>query len=509
MIRMPPLRTGTGAVILSLAWLLLPTAIAQEILVQPYVQPGDGRTLTGTDVKVISWLTNQQPGEFVVEYQTPGGPVCSAKAKRISLDFPLYKAPKKDPDKKDTDKDKDDPDKDVKIPQPVEKEQHYFKYTAYLDSLPFNSDVRYWVKLGDRVIRTAVFRTRATADKSVRCVLVGDLAQGREEQRPVAYQISKQNPEFLVALGDVVYPTGRINQYMAFFWNTYNNVKEASPKTGAPLMASVPFYPLLGNHDVSAKLPAVPDAFGAYYFFCPPKGGPGQGKWITPLGNDEEAVAEKFRAAAVDSYPYLDAYSFDYGPAHFVVLNDNKAMGIDAPEFRKWLTDDLKSTKSRWKIVCFHIPPFHSSKQHYTEQQMRPLQPLFEKCGVDLTFGGHVHNYQRTVPLKFAPEPGKDKKGRVNGKFTLDTAFDGVQNTRPAGVIHIVAGGGGAKLYGPGLDKTAEQLKKDHGANCADYTAKMVADEHSFVVLDLAPERLELRALGVKGNELDHITITK
>jgi hypothetical protein len=124
--------------------------------------------LTGSDVKVISWLTDQQPGDFLVEFQTPGGPVRTAKAARLALDFPQYKGPPpKDPDKKD---EKDD----VKVPLPKEKEQHYFKYTAHLDGLPFNTEVRYWVKLGDRVIRTATFPTRATADKAVRCVLVGD-----------------------------------------------------------------------------------------------------------------------------------------------------------------------------------------------------------------------------------------------------------------------------------------------------------------------------------------------
>jgi hypothetical protein len=513
------LRSLATAWVLSLAALLSPSASAQEILVQPYVQPGDGRVLTGTDAKVICWWTDQQAGEFVVEYQTPGGPMRSVQPKRIAFDFDLYKAPpkdekmkdgadegKKDDKKKDVDEDKDD--KEPKVPLPVEKEQHYFKYTAYFDGLPFNSDVRYRVKLGDRVIREAAFRTRATADKTVRCVLVGDLAQGREQQKAVAYQISLQRPEFLVALGDIVYPTGRVNQYMAYFWGTYNNVSEPGPKSGAPLMATIPFYPLLGNHDVSAKLPAVPDALAAYYFFAPPKGGPGEGPWITPLGKDE-SVAARFRARAADSYPNLDAYSFDYGPAHFVVFNDNKPMKIDAPAFRKWLTDDLKSTTARWKFVCFHIPPFHSSKQHYPEQQIRPLEPLFEECGVDMTFGGHVHNYQRTVPLKFLPEGEKDKKGRVNGKFTLDTAFDGVKNTRPEGVVHVVAGGGGATLYGPGLDKTVDFLKKENGSNYADYTARLVADEHSFVVLDLSPDRLELRALGANGKEIDHVTITK
>ena len=73
----------------------------------------------------------------------------------------------------------------------------------------------------------------------------------------------------------------------------------------------------------------------------------------------------------------------------------------------------------------------------------------------------------------------------------------------------MVVGGGGAALYGPGLDKTAESLKKLHGANYADFTAKMVADKHSFVVLNIAPDRLDLRAIGATGDELDRITVTK
>jgi hypothetical protein len=387
-----------AALLVSLAWLQASPVPAQTVLVQPYVQPGDGRTLTGSDVKVIRWLTDQTPGEFVVEFATPGGATRTVKPARIAFDFPAVKITEKD--KKDTKDKKDkkpkedeDPEakKEPKVPLPPEKEQHYFRYTAYLDGLPFNSDVQYRVKLGDKVIRAATFRTRATADKSVRCVLVGDMAQGRPYQQPIAHQISLQKPEFLVALGDIVYPTGRVNQYMHFFWHTYNNVTETGPKTGAPLMATVPFYPVLGNHDVSAKLPAVPDALAAYLFFAPPKGGPGEGPWATPLGKDE-AVAAKFRAAAADSYPNLDAYSFDYGPAHFVVFNDNKKMAIENPAFLKWLQTDLVSTKAKWKFVCFHVPGFQSSKNHYTEQQIRLLQPLFEECGVDVTIAGHVHN---------------------------------------------------------------------------------------------------------------------
>ena len=496
------------------------TAVAQKVLVQPYVQPGDGRSLVGTDVKVIHWWTEQTAADFVVEYQTPWGQVQAVNPTRLALDFaapPPAKAkenPKKETDKKDAAKDDEDEPKESKnkketksTPPVPEKDQHYFKYTAKLEGLPFNADVRYRVKLGNQVVREGVFRTRATADKSVRCVLVGDLATGGKGQKQVAYRISQHKPEFLVALGDIVYSTGRVSQYMHHFWDTYNDVPQAGPTTGAPLMAGVPFYPVLGNHDIAARLASTQDALAVYHFFSPPKSGPGEGSWTTPLGTDK-VLAAKFRAATPDSYPNLDAYSFDYGPAHFVVINNNSAVKITASPFRRWLLADLKSSNAKWKFVCFHVPGFHSSKQHYPEQQTRLLQPIFEEGGVDLTFGGHVHNYQRSVPLTFVPM--RKKKARVDGQFTLDTAFDGVKNTTPKGIIHIVSGGGGASLYGPGLDKTADYLHKTYGCfNYADFTARLVADKHSFVVLDIAPERLELRAIGANGNELDHITITK
>jgi hypothetical protein len=312
-----------------------------------------------------------------------------------------------------------------------------------------------------------------------------------------------------MALGDIVYPSGRVIQYMHHFWTSYNDVAVASPKTGAPLMASVPFYAVLGNHDVQDKLPRVPDAFAAYLFFCPPKGGPGIGPWTTPLGSDE-AVAAKFREQAVDSYPNLDAYSFDYGPGHFLVLNNNKGMDLLAPAFKKWMADDLKGSTAKWKFVCFHIPGFQSSFQHYAEHQIRPLQPLLEECGVDIAFAGHVHNYQRGVPLKFVPDSDPKKKGSiVDGEFTLDTVFDGVKNTKPSGVIHIVTGAGGAHLYKPGLEETAPTLRMKYPSSYADFTAKMEVEQHSFIVLDISPMRLQLKCIGVKGDELDNITITK
>lgn len=491
-------------------------APAQTVLVQPYVQPGDGSRLGPADTKVICWVTDQVPGDFTVEYSV-SGQLKQAKFTTIKLDFPAMKLkvlemappPREILNPRPKPKNPDDLDepKEPKVSLPPEKDQHYLNYAAVLDDLPFNSSVTYRVKLAGKVIREATFRTRATPDKSVRCVLVGDLAQGRPAQKTIAHHIWEEKPEFLVALGDIVYPSGRASQYAAFYWDTYNNVAVPSTKTGAPLMASIPFYPVLGNHDIAAKVSTTPDALSVYYFFHVPRNGPGEGPWATPIGTDE--AAKKFRGNSWGNYPSIDAYSFDYGPAHFAIINDNTKLAIDHPAFMKWLRADLLGSTARWKFVCYHVPGFQAARQHYTEQQARLLQPLFEECSVDITFSGHVHNYQRSVPLKFAPDDKGMVKGKVNGVFTLDTAFDGIKSTSPKGVIHVVAGGGGASLYGPSPEKVAEALKKLHGDNLAPFTARAVVEQHSFVVLDLSPEKLSLRAIGIDGKEIDAITIEK
>ena len=90
----------------------------------------------------VCWWTNQTPGDFVVQYQSVGGDVRYAKPARVALDFAALKTqPKLDAELKNE-----------KIPQPKEQDQHYFKYTAYLEGLPFNSEVKYQVKMGERSI---------------------------------------------------------------------------------------------------------------------------------------------------------------------------------------------------------------------------------------------------------------------------------------------------------------------------------------------------------------------
>jgi predicted phosphodiesterase len=307
-----------------------------------------------------------------------------------------------------------------------EREQHFFRYRAVLPDLPLDTEVGFRVKMGTAVVREGKFHTRPAPTKPVRFVTVGDMASNKPEQYGIAYQISLQKPEFLIALGDITYPGGRVLQYLNHFFPCYNDVAKPSPKTGAPLMASIPFYPIIGNHDTDMqRFPDYPDAYSAFYWFSVPKNGPGAGPWNLPL--KDERLAAAFKSIAGPEFPAMSVYSFDYGPGHFVAIDANSYSMKEVEKIIPWLEQNLSATKQPWKFVCFHHPAFHTSKEHYTQQSMRLLEPTFEKYGVDVVFAGHVHNYQRSKPLKFTPNPPKrDARGRVNGEIVLDNTYDGL-----------------------------------------------------------------------------------
>lgn len=485
---------------------------AQTVLVAPYVQPGNGSTLEGTDVKVLTWLTDPTPGEFTVEYRPAGAKAWKTAAPvktEMKFGLPTPKAPAAAPGTVPTTLEDFKKDAiDSTSAKLVEKEQHFLRYVAELNGLPFDSSVEYRVKMGAKVVREGACKTRASAGKPIRFVAVGDLAKGGAPQNAIAYQIGQQKPDFMVALGDIVYSSGRVNQYMDHFWTTYNDVAEPSVKNGAPIMASMPIYPVLGNHDIdAARLSEYPDAWGAYHFFNVPKSGPGTGPWSPKVSKDLPAGAN-FLAIAGEQFPAMLNYSFDYGTAHFLVLDCGGSVKADDPKLLEWIERDLSTSKQPWKFVSFHSPAFHTSREHYTEQKMRLWEPLFEKCKVDVVFAGHVHNYQRSKPLTFKPGP-RNPKGGITGDFQLDETFDGVKDTTPEGVIHIVSGGGGAGLYSVDFAKTVAALKAEYKDNYVPFTANYYGTLQSFSLIELDAKTFKLRQINTKGEEVDTFSITK
>lgn len=460
------------------------TAGAQEILVEPYLQPGNSPTLS-REQKVLIWYTDSSPGTFRVEY-APGSSLENVKkissAKVSSVELKLAGSAT-------------------------------LLYRATLTGLQFDTRYAYRVKLGERIVSSSAFTTR-TKKPATRFVVFGDCGTGFPEQKAIAYQVSLQKPQFVLITGDNVYNSGQVSEYLTRFFPVYLS-PDASPEKGAPLMKSIPFYMLVGNHDVQAsELDKNPGGLAFYYFNDLPLNAPATELTVNATGQPD--VVKAFGKVTGGRYPRLANYSFDHGNVHITCLDANPYVNPLDPYLIEWLRSDMSTCRADWKMVAFHHPGFNSSKSHYDYQLMRLLSPVFEQLGVDLVLNGHVHNYQRTVPLKFAPK--KDEKGerflvspewRVDGVFTLDQQFDGVTNTKPQGVIYIVTGAGGASLYDAAISGKPDLWKHDPPENWVPFTTKIVSDIHSFTLIETNGRTLTLRQLNAQGVAIDEIRVTK
>jgi len=200
-------------------------------------------------------------------------------------------------------------------------------------------------------------------------------------------------------------------------------------------------------------------------------------------------------------------FSFDYGNAHWTVLDSNPYMDWSNPALRDWVEKDLAAAQSAtWRFVAFHHPGFNSATHHFTDQWMRQLAPVFEAGKVDVVFSGHVHNYQRTFPFTFTPKPQPDgqrvgPKGEVAGEWKLDKDFGDGARSKPQGVIYIVSGGGGAGLYDS--DQQADV------SSWQPFTNKFFSVENSFTVVDVDGKSFRLKQISATGTEVDSFRIVK
>jgi hypothetical protein len=309
--------------------------------------------------------------------------------------------------------------------------------------------------------------------------------------------------------GDIVYDRGRIAEYRDKFWPIYN-ADEASPAHGAPLLRSTVFLAAPGNHDIGSRdLGEYPDGLAYFLYWAQPLNGPPavEGGAAVPMLMGSETHRRAFQEAAGSAYPRMSNFSFNHGNAHWLVLDANPYVDWTDRELRDWVKSDLAAASgATWRFVALHQPGFQSAKKHSDEQNMRILADVFEGGRVDIVFCGHVHNYQRTYPLRFVAERRPDdkpmrRKELIAGRWSLDKSYDGQANTRPDGVIYVVTGGGGASLYNP------EQ--QDDPSSWFEFTHKFISKVHSLTVAEVEGQALQVRQLSLQGQELDRFAIHK
>ena len=438
-----------------------PARAAGPFIAEPYLQLGDARGLQRSETLALLWQTPEESVEWAVEVKGAllWRKMAAPSSRRIA----------------------------------VGGIEPHRVWRATLTGLTPGVEFEYRLQRAGKVVFDAKGRARKPVTQAYRFVAFGDCAAGTPAEKEIAAQTIKQDPDFVFIAGDIVYTRGRISEYREKYFPYYNT--EAAPLTRSILFIAAP-----GNHDtLNRDLGSAPDALAYYYYWAQPLNGPLHSSFGNLRG--PEAAQNAFREAAGDNFPRMSNFSFDYGNSHWLVLDSNPYADWTDEGLRKWIADDLASTKATWKFVGFHHPGFNSSKAHRGEDQTRVLSDLFEAGGVDVVIAGHVHNYQRSYPLTFKANPVKFPLKQVGGEWTLDKSYDGEKNTQPKGVIYLVTGAGGAGLYDPG--------QTDDPASWFEFTTKFKSNVHSLTVTEVDGRTAKFQQVSASGDVIDSFTITK
>jgi hypothetical protein len=384
--------------------------------------------------------------------------------------------------------------------------------TVEMKSLPQDVAISYRITKGGKEIFQASVPAVPSSATAFDFAVAGDIGHGSSGESKIAAICKSKKPSMFLIPGDIVYPIGSVKNYLNNFFPYLN--ADGGRVNGSSILQSTLTFPVAGNHDLSEgegldarDLDLSADSMSYYVLWKAPLNGPlnSSSPLIAKPRGSKERI-DNFLKAAGEAYPRMTNYSFDYGMAHFLVLDGNSYTDWTDAQLRKWVDDDLKNSKARWKFVVFHQPGFNSDWAHREEQRMRHLCDIFEQNGVDVCFSGHSHSYQRTYPLRFkeSQSPGMDleaKAGYVWGTFKIDKTFDGNKNKKPNGIVYVVSGGGGAKLSLADLDKEPGQWLP--------FTQKFMARDYSITICHLDTNSFKLDQIAVDGSVIDHIEITK
>ncbi len=287
---------------------------------------------------------------------------------------------------------------------------YYYIHEATLSGLAADTVYQYQIFTNGANLTpggSVTFRTaKPVSTSSFRFAVFGDSGDGSQNQKDVATRLLQVQPDLVLHAGDIVYPEASYDLFETKFFQIYKD-----------LLKSVWLAPSMGNHDVTYNNgKSFTDVF------------------VNPPNATKLADRELY-------------YSFDYGNAHFVILNNYFSMSTVGSAQYNWLQNDLAASSQFWKFVVFHQPAYASDSSQSPRDDaniVKNLVPLFEQYNVDIVFSGHWHDYERMFPL-------------LGGQ---------VSTIEAGGVVYIVTGAGGAGLINIGSGtlnpRTAAKVQKYH-----------------------------------------------
>jgi hypothetical protein len=268
---------------------------------------------------------------------------------------------------------------------------------------------------------TASFRAAPSGDApDVSFLAYGDTRTYPADHDQVAAEIvsaftaDQRLHSMLICVGDLVSEGDQEGDWdVQFFDPSYVNIQT--------MLASLPYQACRGNHEQSGTV------FAKYF-----------------------------------PYPYVTPFywSFDYGPAHFTVIDQYQSYAPGSAQCN-WIDADLTATTKPWKFLVFHEPGWSAGGHANDPAVQNYLQPLCLMHGVAIVFAGHNHYYARAV-------------------------VDGVH--------HVTTGGGGAPLYAP---------------NPSYPHVVATAQVHHFCTVEIEGAELSFTAISAAGDTIDQFTMSQ
>ncbi|MCA9593020.1 MAG: metallophosphoesterase family protein [Myxococcales bacterium] len=319
-------------------------------------------------------------------------------------------------------------------------------------------DTTYYYKVGGPGHWSSTYDI-ATAPKKgssdvFRFAVTGDSRSGPEVFAQIQEKLSTMGVDFQIFSGDFIDNTTNQQHWDALFESSTGSYSTQD------MIATRPLMPVNGNHD----------NLSVYYV----------GQFAVPqkVSQGETAQGEEW-------------YSFDYANAHFLMLDSEGNSKLKAQvDFIKADLEAVDRNVTPWVFAVFHTPPYTCGSTHQgdSDAPRATWQPLFDQYKVDVVLTGHVHNYQRTLPIRGF------KTGSTDGQVANSGA--GGIPVGGSGTIYVVSAGAGGDLY-----------NADPASACD--TAYLTEKTNNFLVLEVEGGTLRYKALRLDGSEIDAFEYTR
>ncbi|MBR4153263.1 MAG: metallophosphoesterase family protein [Selenomonadaceae bacterium] len=316
-----------------------------------------------------------------------------------------------------------------------------FIYSCALENLKPESLYNFRVVAGERA--TSWQNLRTAGNGAFQMIIFADSqCEHYEIWQKTAEAAHKNFPdaELFTVIGDLVDNGEADYQWRAWYLAAANLLTERI------------FAPVMGNHE----------CYGVDWFNALPTGYLNQ---FTLPDNGSKKFCGYF-------------YSFDYGAAHFFILNtqftelDKLKPGLESAQeyfFRR----DAAQVNRDWKIVFMHKDIYDYAQDKFDDDIADKFLELFDELEIDLVFTGHLHTY------------------RNRGKI-----FARKKSAR--GTTYILCGRAGDQKY------------VEPHSEIDDVTFKNLREEpESFIALNISASEINLISRTVDGEILDRFTIRK